>query len=560
VTRLVSSQCRSSRWVRVGLTVLLSACGGISPLDGAVPDAEAGAELDVGVVEDTSVMDAALADGTVDGGTADGGADLDADLDANCLACPADNPCLPFVGCSPDCVPMLPPTGSPCPGGTCNDGVCFPSMPGCGDGVRSADPREGCDDGFNDDGDACSSDCVPTLLTVASNAGTSDIPATQLPAMAADGTGDMLFVWLGTRVPMIGEPYRRLLGRRFTSAGHPLGPNEILIEDHVGVSQPVRPAVAGQGAGWVVTWRSTAIEGAGGEQGGIAYRAISHDGVPGATRQANTTELFDQLDPVIATLSTGFVIVWTDFSSELVTGDLRLREFDAFGTPRSGERSATSTTSDDQSHAVIAARGDASSLGTRWALAFVDSSTASVDPIPGPRVRLRRFDGGVASDATDFVVAHAWSAEPTLAMTATGTIVGWTGRADDVHGDIYVRRIEDAAGPPVDDAAVDRFASPVMGTRFPADGLASVAPFPLGGTGYVVVWHTDSRASGFPGGRMGTSMGLDLPPEVAGLSGLVVPGSQFSMVPTTGGLWIAGVDSSMTGVPDAFVAYLLPWD
>jgi hypothetical protein len=87
-------------------------------------------------------------------------------------------------------------------GHACFEGACLPISGTCGDGVRNAaaSPREGCDDGYQDAGDACDATCEPTALTIASRTGLEDRPAAQLPAMAEDGTGRLLFVWLSERV------------------------------------------------------------------------------------------------------------------------------------------------------------------------------------------------------------------------------------------------------------------------------------------------------------------------------------------------------------------------
>lgn len=540
-----------------------TACGGGPGLvdsglwqDGATADAPGAGD---GSSEDGAI---AFVDGAMDDGATldlDAAADDGGDLDAGCDPCPYVSECLVLVGC--ECAPLAVNEGLPCNGelGTCSDGVCIGGNPGCGNGTRERALGEGCDDFNTHGGDACSPVCEPTLLVVASVAGQSSLPPSESPAMAIDGAGSMLFVWVATVSPAGTDPYRRVYARLYSDAGEPLDA-PLLLEDFVGSTQPVRPRVAGQGSGWVVTWRSTAIEGRDGEQGGIAFAQVSHDGRLRRVREANTVERGDQLDPSVVTLSSGFVIVWTDTSAELVSGDLRMREFDALGTPIGGELAATTTTAEDQSHAVAAAVGDATSLGTTWALAFTDTS----DPSLEPRVRMRRFDRMAPSDASDFLVSHAWSAEPTLAMTSTDAIVGWTGRVSDVHGDVFVRRISHTVTP-ADDATVDPpYTTDPASARVPApaDTLASVAPFPADGSGgYVVAWHTDGSALGGARVRLGVSSGVTLAPEAIDLDAFLVPGSSsISLASTARGLWVGWADASTTGVPDAFVAYLLPWD
>lgn len=545
---------------------ILFGCHPTSPLpDVALPDTGLpfdGSRVD-GAGSDAS--DAAEDDASFDAGSPsnEAGADtgIDASLDAwfDCSSCAAAPTCR-VLSCTTSCVYAPIAEGTECGANNlCHVGECVTR--GCGDGYReplTADgrAREGCDDGNLVGGDACSPTCTPTPLVVApSGMDVEGTPTAQLPAIAASADGTLLFVWLAS-YDVGGEVFRRLRAARYDAAGVLLdtaGP--LVLEEGIGVSQPVRPSVAGLPHGWVVTWRSTAIEGAGGEQGGIAYRLIPTTGAMSSPRQANTTVALDQLDSRVASLSSGFVIVWTDTSAELISGDLRMRFFGNNGVASGGELGVTTTTSGDQSGAFVVSRGTLAVPTNGWTIAWTDTSSGT------PLVALRRFDGSTAQDAADVGASHAWGFGPALSATGTGVYVAWTSRERDTHGDAYVRFITDHTTP-ADDMDVDRYALTIPATPSPlaaTDDAPAVVADPFDGSdGYLSVFSTNAPMRG---GRIRHSSAVTLPPEAAELSALLLSGqTAFSLTPTPRGLWTAWMDPSRTPAASAFVAYLMPWD
>lgn len=459
------------------------------------------------------------------------------------------------------------PDGTPCGiGQECFGGLCVDTAGGCGNGVRNhGAAREGCDDGYQDDGDACSASCEPTALVVEGRVGLQDRPTAQLPALAEDGTGMLLFVWLDERI-VAGEPTRDLVARRYSSAGRPIVSDVatrdglITIESDVGSSEPVRPSVVGLPTGWAVAWRSTRVEPrATGEQGGIALAVISRDGGLGTAHQVNESTHLDQLDPVVAAFDTGLAVVWTDYASEITTGDLRLRFASLAGVP-SGHEQAMATTSDgDQSRAFAVARGSAAIPSGAWAVAWTTAASA-VGSVP--EVHLRRFDRTTPSDASEVRVVAvtgtaAWASEVALAASSDGYFAAWTSRAAAPAGDVAVRFIADGTVPTSDASITYYPASGSAADPRVADTTPAIAAFPVtgGSDGYIVAYTTATGTRG----RLASS--TTLPSEATALEALIASGqSAFSMLPTERGLWIAWDDQARTSATDAFVAYLMPWD
>ncbi|MFO0685588.1 MAG: hypothetical protein U0234_26240 [Sandaracinus sp.] len=455
--------------------------------------------------------------------------------------------------CMSGTVPL--PDGTSCGANLqCFSGLCVAVSSGwCGDGVRKPGPsgREGCDDGYTDAGDACDATCHPTALVVAGREGRRDETPGQIPAVAEDGTGRVLFVWLADRV-VAGEPTADVVARRFTSAGHPIDAAPIVLEAGVGISGAARPTVAGQAQGWIVSWRSTAAEPSGGAEGGIVARTVSRDGVLGTRRVVNETIRGDQLDPVIARLSTGAVVVWVDRSVDGLTGDLRARMIDTTGRPTGHELAVAADPSLDESRPFVVARGTSTTPSSRWAVAW-DGSLASDNVLP--EVRLRRFDGATALDAADLQVSHAWGSEVSLAATSTGIYAAWTSRAADARGDVAARFVADGTTTIADDTTgVDHYTATTE-PGSPAHYYADTSPAIAAVTGgYVIAYHTTAAPDG---GRLARSTGATVAAEVMDLESELLVGEHASLVSTGRGLWATYQNQTATTTATSFVAFLM---
>jgi cysteine-rich repeat protein len=539
------------RWLTAGGAVWfvvsfgLAGCSDPVVMSGVVPDSGSTAARDGGSPDSggDGGADVSMADAYR---PLDGGGDDDS---AVCVECVAVDPCQIIAGCEPACTVTTLHDGSACgAGGVCFSGTCRTSAGICGDGFLSPELGESCDDMNVDPGDACSSTCEPTILQVEYTMGESDTPTAQVPAVAADGAGDLLFVWLAQRPGDFGEDDVSIFGRRYTAAGVAIDVDPFVFDGGFGVGSPVVPAVAGLASGWVVTWQSSSIDSS--SDPGIAYRILTHDGTLRSRRHANTVELFDQTDPSVVAIASGFVIVWSDTSAELPRHNVRMRAFDGTGSPTSMELPATTTTAMDQVNAFAAARYLDGALTDTWGLVFTDSSGPEV------RVRMRRYDGVTPLDATDFDVAAERGSTATLAFGDDEAYVAW----EHIY-DVHARRIADGTTP-TDDTDVDVYDTPLAaGMRFTTDEEPSIAGFPFGGSdGYVVVWHTDSRVDSAPGGRMAASAGVVLPASAADIA-LVLRGRarEMSLSPTPRGLWFTWADA-MVATPATVAAYLLPWE
>jgi hypothetical protein len=369
--------------------------------------------------------------------------------------------------------------------------------------------------------------------------------------MAEDATGRLLFVWLAER-NVGGEVTRDLVGRGYTSAGVAVDAAPLAIELDVGATQPIRPTVTGLDAGWAVTWRSTRVEGASGEQGGIALSVVSRDGVVGTRRLVNQITRLDQLDPVIATLDDGLVVAWTDLSVDGATPRLRRRHFDDAGRPTTAELSVAADATAEASSTFVVSRTTAFARSNEWAIAWTSSGTEVGDL---PEIRMRRFDGPTALDAADLHASHAWGAGPSLASNDDGFYVAWTSLATDTNGDVAVRFVDDDTTAIADDMDVETLTAADSGTFHRRDDAPAIAAFD---GGYVVAYQTNASP---PGLRWAVSDGLTLPTEADVLEDLWISrqaGASFRAAAR--GLWVVWTDPAMTTATDAVVGHLVPWE
>jgi len=531
-----------TRWRELALVALVSVgCdpggnGDASALDGSVLDAAAldapsddATELDVTDVGlDAPELDALELDAPV----ADGG-----------CVCFSEDFCIAVTGCDLSCTYAPRPDGTACPAGVCRMGVCTAVPPGCGDGVRTLTPmREGCDDGNLDDGDACSPGCAPSLLVVSSPVGEAASEVT----MAIDGGGRVLFSWLESRAPASPSTERTLIvrGAIYSGAGVLLAPAFTVDAGTggvgFGVGQAITPRAAGLADGWAVAWRSTFIEGTDADLGGIAYRTVRlSDGatIPtlGSVLQANREERFDQRDPAITAVGTGFVIAWTDGSDRAADPGrgVRARRFNPSPGP---EMTVATVVSGDQLQPALAG------TGTTWSVAFTDMSSGT------PLVRLRRYDGVTPLDPEAGVVSSGWASSPHVSHAASTTWAVWHDRASDPMGN--------GEGVALLDAAPTGSADFILGD----DGEVE--------DGFVVAGHSAIAATvGYrtdisPQGLSVVPLGWSLPPEGPVLQELLVGHRQRDLVllTTPRGLWLAWTDESLPAATSSVVAYLLPWD
>ncbi len=250
----------------------------------------------------------------------------------------------------------------------------------------------------------------------------SDIdPGDSTVAGAADGNGQVLFVWqtnLGRR--------SEIHGRRFDEQGSLLDWSP-LVFDRLELGWPGEPKVAGfPGGGWVVVW--TDIEGDA-DRSRIAYSLVAADGSVGPVRTANANspaapadalddEVFFQWSPAVSALDDGFVVAWvTEGRSGIEdTGTiLRARRFDLEGDPATPAFGPAVTVAGDQLSPAVA------SSGQQWIVVWDDAQSESV--------RASRFAGS-AFEGEVQIAAQAHSPAVAVLTSAGNYGVAWVGDTD----------------------------------------------------------------------------------------------------------------------------------
>ena len=389
------------------------------------------------------------------------------------------------------------------------------------------------------DGDACSSTCEPTTHTIfpATSFAYDEWPSRQGTAVAADGRGELLFVWAHDH---IGSDGIDVFARRHSPGGVaiPAAMDPLVLDDDGNV-QASEPQVAGLvSGGWVVTWNDDRDDGT----REVSYRIVAPDGALGPRRTANQTLIGPQYQAHVATLGEGFVIVWTNLFSSTDDRDagIRARRFRESGTPLGDEMFVATTRINSQSEPRVASEGDA------WIVLWTHSATA-----PGVRPALygRRFQGASAVDAAQFVVSPMMEgARSTVASLGGGAYAAAWAQL----GDIYARVI------PTGDPTPDPTMLLTVAATAEFETYPSVAP--LGGTDFLVVYETET--GGGPGADFVTSPGASLPMEaVAVRAALGAYGlSRASVNPAPNGLWFVWAGGVPSPGADSLAAHFLPID
>ena len=424
---------------------------------------------------------------------------------------------------------------------------------GCGDGYRQTGAetgvmwtRESCDDGNNVSGDGCTmTTCLTELVVVSSRDGGDDSPSRLPPAVAEDGNLDLLFVYNRDT-----GDNRELAARRANYGG--------ALYDEAGMEPRLTLAtLPGPGwdaeasvsglptGGWVVVWRSPTVDGGG---SGIAMRIVETDGTLGPVDVANQTTEGEQVQPRVATLDSGYVVVWTDASG--TDGPfgrtlIKARRFDFTGAPIEDEWVVSDPT-DTTSQPAVAAIGDlflvAYSLDPETAFDYAD-------------VLGQRFGSG-SPDTAPFTISDTDGAEPALAVLDSSTfIAAWTQRdGTDWRGNVQSRTVPTTGDPPT------------LGTvqTHGATDNPELAPSitALGTSDYLVAYETGGRRRGLDYAHVGGAMlATEISPQ---LEGLLDEGFQgdVTLLGTWRGVWFAwsdaNFDTGTAGALRSFVAFLLP--
>ena len=191
----------------------------------------------------------------------------------------------------------------------------------------------------------------------------------QFPAVAADGAGNFVVVWGSTDQD---GSSTGVFGRRFNSAGGPLG-SEFQINTYTTNSQG-SPAVARAGAGdFVVVWRSSGGQDGSGD--GVFGRRFNSAGAPlGGEFQVNTYTTGSQQSPAVAVDGNGrFVVVWSSSGGDGSAAGVFGQRFTAAGAALGNEFQVNSFTTDNQGSPAVVANAAGEFL-VAWGSRFQDPS------------------------------------------------------------------------------------------------------------------------------------------------------------------------------------------
>ncbi len=311
----------------------------------------------------------------------------------------------------------------------CKAGEC--SMPGCGDGTRAdgsdAVPYEACDDGNLNDGDGCTSACLPELRSLEPLI-QEGWPGGPAPAVGIDGLGQQLLVYTADALSGDNQLIRgALLDAHGVQAG-----TERTLDDNLPRVFIANPCVAGlRDGGFAVVYGSNDID----HEAGIGVRIVSSTGNVGELLRVDEGNATAGRASV-ASVEDGFVVAWNERSGNALLSRVRARRFDSQGAPiGSSFDVAGATPLVDQVEPTVSA-----SLG-QFLIAWTERSAddGSTLSLQGRRF----FPYGSPVDGDAFEIAGPGASEPALTVLRNDDyLVAWTDRAIDSEGDIMRRKVQ----------------------------------------------------------------------------------------------------------------------
>ena len=191
------------------------------------------------------------------------------------------------------------------------------------------------------------------------------------PAMAADVDGNFVVVW---QAWVRTARDSGVFGRRFTSAGVPLG-GEFQVNSYTTGDQKNISVAAGDSADFVVVWQSYGQDGS---SEGVFGQRFDAAGAPlGGEFQVNSYTPSIQSYPSVAADSAGnFVVAWESPGDGSSFGVIA-RRFSAAGVPLENDFQVNTYTPDNQWAQVLAADGSGNFVAV-WESAGQDSSGLGV--------------------------------------------------------------------------------------------------------------------------------------------------------------------------------------
>jgi hypothetical protein len=253
------------------------------------------------------------------------------------------------------------------------------------------------------------------------------------PRVAPDGGG---FVVVWRSVGQDGSS-SGVFGRRFTSAGAPLG-TEFQVNDFT-TGHQLDPAVASSDGVTVVSWASNTQDGSG---FGVFARRSSAGAAIGGEFQVSTFTSLAQTKPAVSPLGSGFVVVWESYDQDGDDLGVFGQRFDGAGAPVAIEFRVNQRTAGVQRDPRVA--GGDSGFVVAWGSEPQDGAFEGVFA--------QRFDSGGEKIAAEFqvnVYTQSSQSSPAVAMEADGRflIVYGSARDGDFQG-VFGRRYE-ADGTPL---------------------------------------------------------------------------------------------------------------
>ncbi len=239
------------------------------------------------------------------------------------------------------------------------------------------------------------------------------------PAVASDGAG-WLVVWQDFRAGQGAD----IWGTRISGAGAVLDPAGIRLSQ--GAGSELNPAAAGGPGGYLVVWQDL--------RGALAYdiygALVSPAGIPNpAAGLAICTAPGDQLNPAVAASGGSFLVVWQDLRGDS-SFDIYGSAVSAGGVVASPGGTVISAAARDQSNPVVAP------CGAGYLAAWADFRNGANNLIYGARIQL---DGTVADAAGLAICALAGEHyHPAIAGSSSSSWVAWQdyrqGGASDIYG------------------------------------------------------------------------------------------------------------------------------
>lgn len=273
-----------------------------------------------------------------------------------------------------------------------------------------------------------------------------------LPAVSALADGRFLVTW-DSGDGGDGAAGFGIRGRLFEPDGSPVA-NDFVVNTTGAAGQSNSASAVLADGRFMVTWRST--EAGDGSGNTIRGRLFESDGsAVGNDFVVNSTGQGDQRDPAIAALSDGrFVAAWESADTGDGSGEcVRIRLFNADGSPIANDIIVNSTTQGNQSDPAVTALTDGRFLVT-W---------ASADPGDGSGdcVRGRTFNADGSPDGNDFIInstAPTNQVRPAITALADGRFVAVWSSGDGGDGSgfgIRARLFADNGNPLGDDFVVN---------------------------------------------------------------------------------------------------------